>query len=335
MNRYIVGSGFVFLLPLLLIRVAFPADSSLIDKARQEGKLVLYGSMPVTNMKKVVGAFEKKYPGVKVEYLRMSGRKVLQRILLEQRAGKHLVDAVDADGPSAYNMSQKGLLGKFYPSEQNMYGDQWKDAGYWTAWRLSVITMAYNMKMVSPGDVPRRYEDLLNPRWKGRAIFNANKFIFPYMMFDLYGKEKGLDFLKKLSAQAFTPARGSTLAIQQIAAGEAPLAIPVNADGVDKIKKKGAPVDSPRLEDYAYADLKTIGVMAEAPRPNAARLFVDFVTSKEAQTILSKLRQAVAYKGVELRVAVDKTKLRPIDPKKAAANLNSYKDLVEKLFVNK
>ena len=335
MNRYHFDGLLVFLLFFFSVCAAFAADSSLIDKARQEGKLVLYGSMPVTDMNKVIGAFEKKYPGVKVEYLRMSGRQVLQRILLERRSGKRLVDAVDADGPTAYSMGQQGLLGKFFPSEQDMYGDSWKDKGYWTAWRLSVITMAYNKRMVSPADVPRRYEDLLNPRWKGQGIFNANKFIFPYMMFDLYGKENGLDFLKKLSSQGFIPARGSTLAIQQIAAGEAPLAIPVNDDGVENIKEKGGPVESPNLEDNAYADLKVIATMAEAPRPNAARLFVDFATSKEGQTLLSTLDQVVVHPGVELRVAVDKTKLRPIDPKEAAANLNYYKKLVETFFVGK
>jgi iron(III) transport system substrate-binding protein len=335
MNRNAVGGGILFLLPFLFIGAAFSADPSLIDKARKEGKLVLYGSMPVTDMNQVTGAFEKKFPGVKVEYLRMSGRNVLERILLEQRSGKHLVDVVDADGPSAYSMRQKGLLAKFYPSERNMYGDTWKDEGYWTAWRLSIISMVYNKRMVAPPDIPRRYADLLNPRWKRHGIFNANKFIFPYMMIDLYGKEKGLDFLKKLSAQAFTPTRGSTLVIQQVAAGEAPIGIPVNADGVENIKEKGGPVDWPQLEDYSYADLKVVGAMAGAPQPNAARLFVDFVTSKEGQTLLSNLDQVVAHKGVELKVTVDKAKLRPIDPKEAEAKLDYYKGLVEELFVGK
>jgi iron(III) transport system substrate-binding protein len=180
--------------------------------------------------------------------------------------------------------------------------------------------------------VPRRYTDLLKPQWKDNIGISTTKYIVTYALMDLYGKEKGMDFLKKLAAQNPRARAGGTLIIELVGAGEFQLGFSVNADSVESVKKRGAPVDWARLDEPSYGDIQATGVLANAKHPNAARLFASFLVSKEGQAKLSELNNVVVRKDVTPKIAVDRSKLRVIDPVEGN-RIDYYMGLINDLFV--
>jgi ABC-type Fe3+ transport system substrate-binding protein len=202
----------------------------------------------------------------------------------------------------------------------------------WTTVYLGVHSIVYNTRTVAPKDIPRRYTDLLKPQWKDNIGISTTKYIVTYALLDLYGKEKGMDFLKKLAAQNPRARAGGTLIIELVGAGEFQLGFSVNADSVESVKKKGAPVDWARLDEPSYGDIQATGVLAKARHPNAARLFANFLVSKEGQAKLSELNNVVVRKDVAPKIAVDRSTLRVIDP--AEGNrIDYYMGLINDLFV--
>lgn len=268
------------------ISSGFCADASSVEKAKEEGKLVFYAAMNAEDSGKVLKGFEKKFPQIKVELFRTGAPKMLQKILTERRAGKTFADVVLGFGYIHYQLGQQGLLARFDSPERGAFSAQFKDNdGYWTNVFPIVHTIAYNTKLVAPTDLPARYADLVQPKWKGKAGMNSNNIMFLAAMLHFYGKEKGMDFLKKLAAQNPQVRAGGSLVVTLVAAGEFPIAFSINENGVERIKEQGGPVDWIRLADPLFGETVPIGIMAGAPHPNAARLFVDYVLSKEGQEL--------------------------------------------------
>lgn len=321
----------VFFFAFSLLPWTVHADS-LYEKAKEEGKALLYTSFSGRDVKELQDVFQKKYPGVTLEVFRAGGPKVLQRIMTEHRAGSDFVDVVMTKGDALYLLHKEKLLAKWDSENRKAYDDQFKDPdGYWLDVYPTVHSIAYNTKMVSSKNIPRHYTDLLKPRWKEQIGLNTNNFMFLYAMLHLYGKEKGMDFLKKLATQKPQVRTGGTLTATLVAAGEFPLAVSINANNIENIKEKGGPVDWARLEDPMYADLHPVAVMAKAPRPNAARLFADFVTSKEGQLMIKKQGRVTARRDVEPKIAINRSKLRIVDPAEGAKT-QYYEELLRDLY---
>ena len=125
---------------------------------------------------------------------------------------------------------------------------------------------------------------------------------------------------------------GGTLIIELVGAGEFDLGFSVNADSVEAVKKRGAPVDWARLDEPSYGDIQATGVLAKARRPNAARLFSGFLVSKEGQQKIADLNNVVVRKDVEPKIALDRSKLRVIDPVEGN-RIDYYMGLINDLFV--
>jgi len=322
---------------LILLLFSFPAfaDSSLYEKARQEGQLLVYSSSTVSEFSKLKALFEMRYPGVTVEHLRLSGAKLMQRILAEHHAGKNLADSVQIKGEAMWVLAQKGLLAKYDPveEERDAVDKMFKHPErLYTTVYLTAHSIVYNTKTVGAKDIPHHYTDLLRPQWKGRIGVNTTKFSILYGLMDFFGKEKGMEFLKQLAAQEPVARAGGTLTTQLVGAGEFALGFSINADSVENVKKKGAPVDWARLDDPSYGDIQAIGVLANAKHPNASRLFANFLLSKEGQTKLSDLMNTPIRKDVQPKIDVDRSKLRVIPPSEGN-RIDYYMGLMNKLFV--
>ena len=150
----------------LLSSPAF-ADPALYERARKEGQVLVYSSFNAAEMVSLKDAFEKKYPGVKVEHLRLAGAKLMQRILAEHQAGRDLADTVLIKGETMHVLGQKGLLARYDPLEddKNAIDKMFRHPeNLWTTVYLAVHSIVYNTRRVTPKDIPRRYTDLLNRR---------------------------------------------------------------------------------------------------------------------------------------------------------------------------
>jgi len=314
---------------------SYSADVTLPDKAKEEGRLVAYLAMNAADAVSLQTSFERKFPQIKVDLVRAGAPAMLQRILTEHRGGKTFADVVLGFGFIHYELGQQKLLAKYESPERKNYVAQFVDKeGLWTNVMPIVHTIAYNPKMLQPAELPLRYTDLLLPKWKARAGMNSNNIMFLAAMMSHFGKENGMDFLQRLAAQAPQVRAGGTLLATLVAAGEFPIAFSINENNVENFKLKGAPIDWVRLADPLYGELVPIGVMTGAPHPNAARVFVDYVLSKDGQELLRNLGKIPARGDVTPRINIERDKIRMIPPEEEART-GYYAKLFDELFVKR
>jgi iron(III) transport system substrate-binding protein len=304
-----------FLSPLFCANLV-KAQAVSMEAAKKEGALVFYSATRAEDTDQMVQAFMKKYPFIKAEYYRAGGDPLLQRILTESKAGQHRFDVVSALGTQIIMLKEKGLLAPHRSVHQSAYGKGFFDPeGYWTDTYDLYITIAYNTKLVSKNEVPKSWEDLLDPKWRGGKIcLDPRRQDWFYGMLEVMGAEKGKRFMQQLRDQKPAVRQGNTLILQLMTAGEFPLAI-TYAHSTEYVKAKGAPVDWIAL-DPMIAISQPIALYRHAPRPNAGRLFIDFVLSQEGARLLREQQRIPARLDIEpltARLDPNRLKLHPVN----------------------
>jgi iron(III) transport system substrate-binding protein len=161
------------LLVLFVLSVVVSKAATVEDSAKTEGEVVLYSSLNNEQIVTLVDAFKKKYPFIKPSFYRGTSERVLQRTNTEAKAGRFAVDVVTAAGFQLQLMKESGLTQRFVPPEAAFYPDGFKDPdGHWVNVHSLLNSMAYNTQLVRPNEAPKKYEDLLASRWKGRLGVN-------------------------------------------------------------------------------------------------------------------------------------------------------------------
>ncbi len=290
------------LLLLIIVCALFSVDafSQDLEKARQQGKVVLYTSMGSSDVNAVVQAFERKYPFMRLEPYRTSSEKTLVRLVNEHRARKYLGDIVTVDGIQSLVLKEKRILDRYVSREAAYFLPQWQDSeGYWTALHQILFVMAYNSRLVAEAEAPKRYEDLLLPRWKGKLGMETEEYYWFGSMLEIMGKEKGLEFMRRLAAQEPNFRKGHTLLTELLSAGEFPVAVAVYQHRVDEFISKGAPVQWVLSDPLIGSPRHHISLLVGAPRPDAGKLFIDFMLSADGQQVLRERGRIVGRKGIE------------------------------------
>jgi ABC-type Fe3+ transport system substrate-binding protein len=291
--------------------------------AKAEGKVAFYSGMIENQaLRPLADAFKKKYPFVAVEYWRGDSRALIQKALTERRAGRVMGDILESTG-GAEALIRANASEPFYsPSAAGFPANYVDPKGMWIASRLDYFGMAYNTRQVSAADVPKTYEALLDPKWKGAIAWRADSEVgaslFIAGIMREMGKEKGEAYLKRLSVQRIVNYAGSARAlVDRVGEGEYKLALEIYAHHPLISKAKGAPLDTQMLDPVPSA-VSTIQLAKNAPHPNAAMLFIDFTLSKEGQEVF----RGAQYLSPNPQVDVDPS-LRKIIPR-----LNGMKETV-------
>jgi iron(III) transport system substrate-binding protein len=274
-------------------------DAKIIEGAKKEGQLVYYTTMTLDQSQTTVDRFEKKYPFLKVTLFRTGGGPLLNKIVTESRGGRHDWDVVVGRGEMVLPLIQRKLLASYRTPEAKAIDEQLVDKeGYWTAYYVNSYVLGWNTKLVKRDDVPRSYEALLNPKWKGGQIsLDTEAYGMLEGLKGVWGREKTLDFFKRLAAQDPVLKRGNTERVQLAVAGEYPLIIAYNQT-VQRMTSRGAPIDWLPLEPVV-TQVNPVMLGAKAPHPNAARLFYDYVLSKEGQEQLRGFQRIPVRRDVE------------------------------------
>jgi iron(III) transport system substrate-binding protein len=260
----------------------------LIAGARREGSLTLYTSLTIEDMKVFGGAFEKKY-GIKINLWRSSSEDILQRAVVEARGGRNEVDAIETSAAEMESLHREQLLQEV----RSPYLAEISPAALlphreWVGDRLNFITAAYNTNLVRKADLPKTYDDLLDPRWKGKLAIEADDSIWFGALVSALGEEKGLSLFRAFArGNGLSLRKGHTLISNLIASGEVPFAITAYQYRIEQLKKSGAPVDWLMLPPGISRFLGT-GVLRRAPHPNAAILFLDFMLSDAQRLLLER-----------------------------------------------
>ena len=273
-------------------------DQKLLAAAKKEGKVVVYTSLNTKDSVPISEAFKKKY-GVEVELWRSSSEKVLQRAVTEFRAGRYSVDAFELNGPELEQMWREGLLDRFYsPQAANMPPAAFPKDGAYVADRFNFFTIAYNTNLVKPDDVPKSYEDLLDPKWVGKIGIEASDTDWFGSMVHAMGEQKGMAFFRKLADMKPQMRTGHTLMAELVASGEIPLAATIYNHNAERLKVKGAPIQWKALGP-TFGRPNGVSVAKQAQHPHAALLFVDFMLSLEGQQLLKKRNRVPASNKVD------------------------------------
>lgn len=260
-------------------------EQKLIAAATLEGSVSIYTSMQLPDAGPLTQAFEKKY-GIKTTLWRASGEKVIQRALVEARAARHEVDVFETDGAQLEIMYREKQLAPFFsPAFVDIPAAVFPAHKHYAPTRLSLYVLAYNTKLIQPHEVPDSYADLLNPKWTGKLGIEAADVAWFAAVTKGMGEQQGLAYFRKLATMAPSVRSGHTLIAEMVAAGEIPMVLDAHIQGVERLKKKGAPIEWKALQPV-IGQPSAIGVAARAPHPHAALLFADFVLSKEGQEII-------------------------------------------------
>ncbi|MFQ5682962.1 MAG: ABC transporter substrate-binding protein [Candidatus Binatia bacterium] len=291
--------GVAFLLSEARAETEKERVARLTEGAKKEGTVMFYGSLNVRTAVRLNKAFEKRYPFLKVKHYRAGSDTLMEKILVETKAGRYNADVYNMRSFTAYVLLQKGLFAKYRSPQSKYYPAGYRDPkGYWTSFYMNPATIGYNTSLVPPNQAPKDWLDLLQPRWKGHMVMDREESEWFANMLKIMGREKGPDFMKKLAAQNITYRQGHTLMAQLVAAGEFKVGPVLYTPRMEELKAAGAPIDWVRANPViAYHYISAIA--AHPPHPNAARLYIDFVLSEEAQKLLAKARYVPVRKGVK------------------------------------
>ena len=263
----------------------------LVENARKEGTATFYAGTNFRDTQEVVAGFNKHYPFIKVAFSSLGGPGVLNKVLTEHRAGRTHADVVALTGTYVPELIDKGILAKYKsPMVPYLRKDFVDGDGLWPGIYSIGYTIIYNSKRVNPKEAPRRYEDLLHPRWKGNMIMDLEAHDLLAGLIDLWGQERAVSFLKKLAVeQGVRFSRQShTFMTQLVATGEHDLIVDGYIHNAVAFKEKGAPIDYVILNPTILRPPSIIAITSRSPHPHAAALLLDYHLSKEASEIMVK-----------------------------------------------
>ena len=272
----------------------------LVEAAKKEGSVTFYTSIPEKDMAVLAADFEKRY-GVKVITWRASTVKVVQRLLAETRANRWDFDAVDISAPEMEILYQEKLLQEVDSAHhRELLPATLMPHRGWAPQFLSVFVQAYNTNAVTREELPKSYEDLLDPRWKGRLGVEANDHEWYCGLVKHMGIERGGRLLRELvEKNGWSVRSGHTLLNNLVVSGEVPLALTVYSYMADQAKLKGAPVEWFAIEPL-IGRANGIGLSRRPPHPNAALLFYEYMIS-DAQPLMVRMN----YLSPVTRLAAD------------------------------
>jgi iron(III) transport system substrate-binding protein len=279
----------VVLIALFASAYAQAADMSLLDKAKTEGKVAYYAN--ITAVEPIMKAFIAD-TGIKAEYTRISTAKFVATAITEFEAGKFMADVVQGPLPVLEILKDKGILAPYRSPAAAGYPEWTRKDDRIQLFGVEYIALIYNKELVKKADVPRRYEDLTNPKWKDKIVMpnpanHATTICWLVGLKEHVFKSEAewMKFLNGLAANKpmFVASLGPTPA--PIESGEKLIGISMPKYIVTKAP---APLDWARVEQPMLGTPRAIGVASKAPHPNAARAFVDYWLSKKAMDMLAK-----------------------------------------------
>ncbi|NDA45898.1 MAG: extracellular solute-binding protein [Alphaproteobacteria bacterium] len=326
----------------LSVGTAQAADQALIDAAKKEGKVVWYTSFVENQLARpLAAAFEKKYPGVKVEIVAGTATDLLLKLLGEARAGQLRGD-VHHGGSAVWPLIKANAVENYIPEESKNYPAELKDPqGRWTADALYFLVAAVNTDIVNAANEPKTYQDLLDPKWKGKIAWTTQLTQggaagFIGTMLQSMGNEKGMDYLRKLSAQKLVNVPSNQrVVLDQVISGEYPMAVATFNNHSDISAAKGAPVKWLKLEPVT-ATLDTL-MLLKGPNRNAGKLFVEYSLSEEGQKAVAEAGYLPSHPKVAAKVPTEKPeagnfKVQVLSPELVETDLQKWVDVYNELF---
>lgn len=300
--------------------------AALVKAAQAEGQLMIYSSSDENQSKTLLAAFEKRY-GIKGGFIRFPTGPLMQRFSTEYDAKDVRADIVSVSSPVPFEQRPERFANVDKSVLPNL--GKWPDfrtAGKHFVWTTDLVALAYNTEQLKPQDVPKTWSDLADPKWKGRFLLTDPQVADNYMgWLDAVERAQGMELLRKLAGQNYKITQSGASGAQMVAAGAYVFNAPTFASFSARLLEKKAPIAVQYLEGPAIVSPRSIAIVADAPHPNAARLYLNWLLSEEALKLTCSIsptslamapdnsRGCIAVReGVEMRFNVPEERKRAL-----------------------
>jgi len=281
------------------------------------------------------GVFQKAFPKIKITSITGAGTDLTARIAAERRAGKYLVDVYNGGGNSLFQILYLGKMldpikpalllaevadpTKWWEGKQK-YAD--KEGQSILVYEGNVAAGAgagYNTRLLDPREY-RSYWDFLNPKLRGKIMSTDIRRLrgagIPWQ-FLYYYPDLGPKFLRRLFGEMdVTMVADLRQAVDWLGSGKFALCLPVQGGTIFKAKNQGLPVD--QFESYHFKEgvnlssaFGSLALLNRAPHPNAAKVFVNWLLSREGQTLFQKVISVPGDARNSRRIDVPKDHIPP------------------------
>ncbi len=257
-----------------------------VAKAEQEASLVLYSPDPEENSAKLMDAFHQVFPKITTNFIRLQTGALYQKLMTERRAKVYQVDVLQlTDVGFVLDFQKRDGYVRYLSPELSGYKSEFKSQpeGYWTWASFIMAGIAYNPKLVTAAEAPKTWKDALDPKWTGaisaKTSTSGLQHVTWFELKNLYGDE----YFQKF---AELKPRGFDSYVQQfdrLISGQDKIAHTAQYSAYLLAKAKGAPVEFVFPEEGLTTTPGVMGLVADAPHPNAAQLFMDWFLSVPGQ----------------------------------------------------
>jgi len=278
-------------------------DMELVEGAKKEQKLVLYITIDLPQTIQVVHHFVQKYSFLDLELHPLETETLVTRIQDEARSGMSTWDVLLGGGGLFQPLMEANLVASYHSPQREAVSEALNDSeGFWSGYYINPYVLSYSTTLVKEAEIPKSYDELLEPRWKGNRIAidsTAHGLLRGLTL--VWGEDKAVAYLKRLADQQPVMARASITAVDSMHTGNVAMVI-ARAPVIQGYKKKlQSPIDWVFLEPIV-AQIDAVMLSSRSPHPNGARLFVDFVLSKEGQSALAGIQQIPVRRDIEPRL---------------------------------
>jgi len=305
------------LLLILAAPVSGQPAAELVTQAQREGQVNFYANM--TSIEPILEAFKAEY-GVEALYTRLDTTRFAPTVLTEYASGRSKGSVLQAPVPVLEILKEAGALAAYESPVAANYPDWSRDPDHMIQiFGIEYVAIIYNTNLVKPADVPTSYMDLTDPKWRGKIVMpdptvhaTTIQWLVGLKDHNVFGSEEawwrfveGLAANKPMFVASFGPTPGP------IASGEVALGISMPKYIVTMAP---APLDWARVKEPLFGTPRAIALAANAAEPNAARLFIDFWLSREAQEILAnEVGEYVLHEGVYPPIeGIDQAQVLPL-----------------------
>lgn len=308
-------------------------------EARHEGPLVLYGATGLDRAQFWIGEFNKRYPDVKVEFVRLQAAELYQKIATERRTGQLRADLVITTITYLDLLKDAGAFAPYETSHWADFDQRFRMGGYDQGWTATVYeifphAIAWRTDRVRDADAPKTIAQLTDPQWRGRMGTTTHMEDFLNGVLTKLGLDKGMALIKGLAAQRNRQYQSHAALSDALSAGEVDIAWGLIAARPIDLARKGAPV-AYVLSDPPMAEGNTLSIGHDTKKPYAAALFVDVMLSPDVLEDSDRWQPGRIFgnrKG-KFSIAVDRLSDLFIFPALTPQRYKELNRLAEDLFV--
>ena len=297
----------------------------LVKGAQAEREFMFYGTILVDEFTQLGKAFNARYPFVSLKHYFAPRQEVLNRSLTEAKAGRLAADAIQVDSSYGYQLIQENLVQPYLvPGRERFFDGTYDPSGVWYSMYYLTTALIYNSNQLKADQAPQSYDELLQPQWKSKLLFDPEAAYLLAAMEQAWGKQKAVDYLTKLAKQDLIFRRGGALTTQVVGTGEYPVGIAINGETSAAIRDKGLPLGFKLL---APKIVKPEGffLIKSSSHPHTTVLFADWVLSEEAQSFLATtLGKGTAMRGVKSKYQEFQVQPDYVVTPKLGPKLNDY-----------